>query len=220
MKVWRELWLSDWIEGPSSTPFWQDAIYPLRSTGLTQETSRHALGPQSNIEIEGRQLVRFWYLSHMRSHYLNIACTATYSWADPEGGRASGTPPPPKITKYRVSNQYWSRSPEKSQKLQSKHSIVVYHRPTSETPWLACQRNAIEMVFCYRADDGPLLAVLGSSIPSSKKKFSEMDPLRQNFLDPRMLFGAKGLKFGLSVPLLPYFEHMRAHLCVRRPPML
>ena len=35
------------------------------------------------------------------------------SWADPEGGR--GSRPPWKITKNRVSKQYWSGSPEKSQ---------------------------------------------------------------------------------------------------------
>ena len=44
-----------------------------------------------------------------------------------------------------------------------------------------------EMAFRWRADDGPFIAVFGSSIPSStKKKLSNLDPLGQNFLDPRM----------------------------------
>ena len=43
------------------------------------------------------------------------------------------------------------------------------------------------MAFRWRADDGPLLVVFGSSLPSSTKKtLSKLDPRRQNFLDPRM----------------------------------
>ena len=43
------------------------------------------------------------------------------------------------------------------------------------------------MAFRWRANDGPLIIVLRSSLPSSKKKkFSRLDPLWQNFLDPRM----------------------------------
>ena len=38
------------------------------------------------------------------------------------------------------------------------------------------------MAFCWRADDGPLLVLFGSS-PLTKKM---LDPLLQNFLDPRM----------------------------------
>ena len=36
-------------------------------------------------------------------------------------------------------------------------------------PTSARQRNAIEMVFRWRADDGPLIAVFGSFLPSSAK---------------------------------------------------
>ena len=35
------------------------------------------------------------------------------------GDRGSGTPPPEKSQKYRVSQQYWSGSPEKSQSYQA-----------------------------------------------------------------------------------------------------
>ena len=43
------------------------------------------------------------------------------------------------------------------------------------------------MAFRWRADDDPRIVVLGSSLPSSTKKtLSKLDPLWQNFLDPRM----------------------------------
>ena len=47
------------------------------------------------------------------------------------------------------------------------------------------------MAFRWQADDGLLIVVLGSSLPSSTKKqqkktLSKLDPLSQNFLDPQM----------------------------------
>ena len=43
------------------------------------------------------------------------------------------------------------------------------------------------MAFRWRAYDGPLLVLYGSSFPSSSKNtLSAMDPLWQNFLDPRI----------------------------------
>ena len=50
------------------------------------------------------------------------------------------------------------------------------------------QRNAILMAFRWRANDGQCVVVFESSIPSSTKikKKSELDPLWQNFLDPRV----------------------------------
>ena len=54
---------------------------------------------------------------------------------------------------------------------------------------LARQRNAIE-VFRWWANNGRLVVVFGFSLPSSlkhtQKSLSELDPLWQNFLDPRM----------------------------------
>ena len=44
----------------------------------------------------------------------------------------------------------------------------------------------ILMAFRWRADDGPLLVLFGSSFPLSKKQKKMLDPLWQNFLDPRM----------------------------------
>ena len=58
-------------------------------------------------------------------------------------------------------------------------------------PSSARQRNAIRMAFRWRADDGPIVAVFGSSRPTSTKKqqhkTSKLDTLFQSFLDPRML---------------------------------
>ena len=63
------------------------------------------------------------------------------------------------------------------------------HKTTKPTfnvgPSSACQRNAIKMAFRWRADDGPLLVLFGSSL-SLHKKNVRFGPLSQNFLDPRM----------------------------------
>ena len=89
----------------------------------------------------------YFFFSIFLGHYVTyIVCSrrfwqsssstdALLSWADPEGeDRGFGPPPPPlknqkrvsrqyqiswKITKNRVSKQYWPRSPEKSQCYQS-----------------------------------------------------------------------------------------------------
>ena len=57
-------------------------------------------------------------------------------------------------------------------------------------PSLAHQRNTISMAFRWRADDGPLKVVFGSSLPSSTKikpvQPVRVDPLLPNFLEPRM----------------------------------
>ena len=69
---------------------------------------------------------------------------------------------PPSIPrKYRGSLQYWSGSPEKSQSYQPAFNVG---------PSSARQRNAVSMAFSWRADDGPIKAVFGSSIPQLTKK--------------------------------------------------
>ena len=55
----------------------------------------------------------------------------------------------------------------------------------------ANQRNAIQMAFRWRADDGPLLLIFGPSLPLKKNekkpvRVAELEPLWQIFLDPRM----------------------------------
>ena len=80
------------------------------------------------------------------------------------GGVGGSGPPPP---------------PEKSQKIgflnNSGHDQLENHKATKSAfnVWQssAHQRNAISMAFCWRADNGPLIVVIGSSFsPSAKKK--------------------------------------------------
>ena len=78
-------------------------------------------------------------------------------------------PPPEKSRKYRfLSNS--SPNPLKNHKAT---------KPTFNVgPSLARQRNAIEMVFCWWAnDDGPVLVVFGS--PQKKKKLIVGPPLKK-----------------------------------------
>ena len=108
----------------------------------------------------------------------------TYSAStDPEDWTGGGglPPPPEKSQKYRVSKQYWPGPPEKSQK---------YWASINVRPLSARQQNAMQMAFRWRADDGPLIVVCeSSSLPSSTiKTLSKLDPLWQNFLDPRMFW--------------------------------
>ena len=44
-------------------------------------------------------------------------------------------------------------------------------------PLSACQRNAIEMAFCWRADDGLLIMVFAWIVSPLKKLLSKLDPL-------------------------------------------
>ena len=59
-------------------------------------------------------------------------------------------------------------------------------------PSSARQRNVILMAFLWRTDDGLLLVVFGSPLPTSTKKnktksLSTLDHLWQSLLDPRMV---------------------------------
>ena len=76
-----------------------------------------------------------------------------------------GPGPPEKRQKIRVSEQHWSGSSENHEATMSAFNVGQ-----SSTR----QQNAINMAFCWWADDGPFIVVFGSSIPSSTKK---MDPL-------------------------------------------
>ena len=59
----------------------------------------------------------------LREHFdngnRNISNFGVWAWADLEGAGGTDPPPPEKSQKYRVSLQYWSRSPEKSQSYQA-----------------------------------------------------------------------------------------------------
>ena len=81
------------------------------------------------------------------------------------GDRRTGHPPPPpppeKSQKYRVSLQYWSGSPENHKTTEPAFNVG---------PSSAHQRNAILMAFRWRANDGPIKAVFGLSIPHQLQK--------------------------------------------------
>ena len=83
------------------------------------------------------------------------------------GGQGLRTPPPEKSQKYRVSNQYWSRIYENDKATKPEFNVGSSS---------ARQRNVIY-------DDGRLIVLFGSS---HKKNVAKLDPLWQNFLDPRM----------------------------------
>ena len=87
------------------------------------------------------------------------------SWANPEGGGTGGPDPPWKSHKFRVSKQYWSRSPEKSQSYEAS-------------------------IQCWAIIGPPMMARLwwyfDPPSPHQLKK-SKLDLLWHNFLDPRMV---------------------------------
>ena len=89
------------------------------------------------------------------------------SCADPEdGGRVSGPPPPPPKNHKNIgflSNT--GLDPLKKQKATKPASNVG---PSSSR-----QRNAVQMAFRWRADDGPLIVAFGSSLPSSIEKIKK-----------------------------------------------
>ena len=82
-------------------------------------------------------------------------CTTYISCADPKGvGTGVPDPPPWKITKYRVSQQYWSGSPEKSKSYQaSVQCWAIIGTPAKRN------LNGVSLA----ADDGPILVVFGST---------------------------------------------------------
>ena len=72
-------------------------------------------------------------------------------------GGGTGGPDPPPLKNHK---NIGFLGPWKITKLPSQHSMLGHHRPASETP----------MAFHWRADDGLLLVLFGSSFPSSKKQ--------------------------------------------------
>ena len=65
------------------------------------------------------------------------------------------------------------------------------------------------MAFRWWADDGPLLALFGSSLPSSDKKktLSEIDYFWQNLLDPHMLW-----MLDIGVKALSHYDVWHQHM--------
>ena len=90
------------------------------------------------------------------------------------------TPPPSeKSQKYRVSWQYLYGSAENQKATKPAFNVG---------PSSARQRKAIPMGFHWRADDGPLIVIFGSSLPlSTKNKHKKHNVVKVgNCLDPSM----------------------------------
>ena len=61
------------------------------------------------------------------------------------------------------------------------------------------------MAIRWRADDGPLIVLLGSSPHQLKKKnVVEVGPLWQNFLDPRMYEGCSNMNASSFITFFTY----------------
>ena len=113
-----------------------------------------------------------------------------------------------KITKYRVSLQYLTGSPEKWQKCQASTQCW----PINATP----AKHHL-MTFRWRADGGPLLVVFGFFLPLSAKtktnKTSEFDTLWQNFLGLHMQWCVDdkegfGSRWYVKVEVKIYFQNI------------
>ena len=85
------------------------------------------------------------------------------------GGGVRGADPPESLKNIGFHSNI-GPDPLKITKLPNHHSMLSHHRHASETP---------KMAFRWRADDGPLIVVFGSSFLSSteKKTLSKLDPL-------------------------------------------
>ena len=81
-------------------------------------------------------------------------------WADPEGGQGVGTP----LENHKNIGFLSNTGPDSFKN--HKATKPAFNVGLS----LARQRNAIEMAFRWRADDGPLIVVFRSFLPLSTKK--------------------------------------------------
>ena len=110
------------------------------------------------------------------------------------GGGGAGGPDPPPHTHTHTQNNHKNigflsntgPDPLKNHKA-TKPSFNV-------GPSLACQRNAIQMAFRWQADDGPLLVLFGSSLPSypppppPQKKTTTKNNPRQSWTPSSKIF--------------------------------
>ena len=115
------------------------------------------------------------------------------------GGKGAGDPDPPPPAEKSQTDSFFSNTGPKPLKNQASFQCWTIIDPPAKR---------------HLNDDGPLLVVLGSLLPHylKIKKPSELDPLLQNFLDPRMrttqlidivLSGSQGLKCAFSALIMP-----------------
>ena len=88
--------------------------------------------------------------------------------------------PPPPLKNHKAIGFLRNASPEQVENHKATKPAFI-DGPSSTRQW-----NAISIAFHWRADDGPILVVLGSPLPSSTKikMLIELGPLWQNVLDP------------------------------------
>ena len=123
----------------------------------------------------------------------NFRTLAYSTRMDPEMGQEVPTPPPPppppppeKSQSYIVLSNT-GPDPRKITKLPSQHAIFSHYRPTRE------------MAFPWRADDGPLLVVFGSSLPSTKNKTKTLSELNWTPSDKTFLIHSYSIQHYKSI---------------------
>ena len=108
--------------------------------------------------------------------------TNSYSWADPEGGGVSDPHP---LQNHKNIGFLSKTGPDRLKNHKATKQAV------NDGPSSARQQNAISMAFCRRADAWHTFSGIWPSLShylkKRKKKLSELDPLWQNFLTPRMM---------------------------------
>ena len=114
-----------------------------------------------------KKIVKTWNLYNMHRFHMHGSHA---SCVDPECGGAVFRTPIEKSQNYRVSLQFWTRSPEK---------LRSYRASTQCRAIISTPAKRHFMAFRWRADDDPLIVVFGSSHHSSTKK--KLDPLWQKF---------------------------------------
>ena len=119
-------------------------------------------------------VIKLYFMMHafiLCHHQLSIG---HLTCADPDGG--AGVRIPPKIHKnIGFLNNIGLQDPLKITKLPSQHSMFTGPSSTH-------QRNAIKMAFRWRANDGPLIVVFGSSLSSRTE--NKRKKTRQSWTPP------------------------------------
>ena len=127
----------------------------------------------------------------MGFQYISISVYIVRSHARIQRGGTGGPDPPPPPPKNHKNIEFLSNTgpdPQEFSKLPSQHSTLGHHRHVSETPLIKA--------FRWRADDGPLLVIFGSSLPYKRRK----KPLSE--------FGSRSDPNGIQERMFRQFNHL------------
>ena len=98
-------------------------------------------------------------LLHLKEDLVsNIGQHARFQRGEGAGGLDAPAPPPPPSLKNHKNIGFLSSTGPEPQKNRKATKLAFHNGPSS-----ARQRNAIEISILWRADDGPLIVVFGSS---------------------------------------------------------